>query len=517
MNRCRVIVAAALEVATIGRGAWGVTIEEYPVPTRLATPYGITGAADGALWFTEAFGHKIGRITTAGAITEYTVPTTYALPGGIVAGPDGALWFTEVEGNRIGRITTAGAFTEFAIATATSEPGSITTGPDGALWFTEALGNKVGRITTSGAISEYSLPTAASLPEGITAGSDGALWFAEDRGAIGRITTAGAITEVAVSSGARQITAGPDGALWFTEDVGNAVGRVSTSFRVTEFSLPAAGSSPFAIAAGADGALWFTEEQGDRIGRITVAGKITEVAIPTAESHPAGIAAGPDGGIWFTELSGEKIGELLEPTLVPTLSGWGLLALALLLGCVGVAVWRGRLRRATRCKDAAVTATPPTTELSSRPYAFFFCGMDVVYIREERRQSTDVWRPFAISVNDCRAMGEPRIPVGYPPRVAIHAPLVFFWASATVWWSSLEELGSGGERTFGGDVLAVYRLRDNWVVITELGIVVLDPGFEREVRSFWLDEVVIDFKWSGHVLSLKDLQGRVLDFDLSSI
>jgi hypothetical protein len=157
------------------------------------------------------------------------------------------------------------------------------------------------------------------------------------------------------------------------------------------------------------------------------------------------------------------------------------------------------------------------TALKSSPYALFLCGRDVVFVREERHQSTDAWRPFAIYVNDRHVMGEPKIPYGYAPRVAIHAPLVFFWASTTVWWSSLEELGSEGAHTFNEEVLAVYPLRDNWVVITELGIAVLDGSFEREVRNFWLDEVVIDFKWSDDVLSLKDLQGRIRAFDLSSI
>ena len=38
------------------------------------------------------------------AITEFTVPTAGSLPTGIAAGPDGALWFTEHGGNKIGRI-----------------------------------------------------------------------------------------------------------------------------------------------------------------------------------------------------------------------------------------------------------------------------------------------------------------------------------------------------------------------------------------------------------------------------
>jgi virginiamycin B lyase len=75
-------------------------------------------------------------------------------------GPDGALWFTEAVGNKIGRISTAGLVTEYAVTTAASSPQGITAGPDGALWFTELLGNKIGRITSSGAITEYSIPTS---------------------------------------------------------------------------------------------------------------------------------------------------------------------------------------------------------------------------------------------------------------------------------------------------------------------------------------------------------------------
>ena len=79
-----------------------IAIGEYPVPTANSKPEDITAGPDGALWFTEDYGNKIGRITTAGVITEYPVPTANSYPEGIVAGPDGALWFTEYYGNRIG-------------------------------------------------------------------------------------------------------------------------------------------------------------------------------------------------------------------------------------------------------------------------------------------------------------------------------------------------------------------------------------------------------------------------------
>jgi len=79
-----------------------IAIGEYPVPTANSKPEDITAGPDGALWFTEDYGNKIGRITTAGVITEYPVPTANSYPEGIAAGPDGALWFTEYYGNRIG-------------------------------------------------------------------------------------------------------------------------------------------------------------------------------------------------------------------------------------------------------------------------------------------------------------------------------------------------------------------------------------------------------------------------------
>jgi streptogramin lyase len=61
---------------------------------------------------------------------QYSVPTAGSGPLGIAAGPDGALWFTEQSGNRIGRITTGGVFTEFP--TSSSSPLGIAAGPDGA-------------------------------------------------------------------------------------------------------------------------------------------------------------------------------------------------------------------------------------------------------------------------------------------------------------------------------------------------------------------------------------------------
>jgi streptogramin lyase len=248
-------------------------------------------------------------------IAEYGLPNGNgnAFPLGIAAGPDGALWFTEDYENKIGRITTGGTVTEYPVPTGRSQPWGIAEGSDGALWFTELIGNKIGRIDIAGNIAEYPIPTANCYPTGIAAGPDGALWFAEDNAyRIGRITTAGEITEYIVPAvGAEPypylIAAGPDGALWFTErsDYGNKIGRITTSGKVAQYPVPTPASNPSGIAAGPDGALWFTSTH--QIGRITTTGTITQYP-PQVAGFLNGIATGPDGGLWFASSVHDRIG-----------------------------------------------------------------------------------------------------------------------------------------------------------------------------------------------------------------
>ncbi|MBV8148450.1 MAG: hypothetical protein JO092_05105, partial [Candidatus Eremiobacteraeota bacterium] len=255
-------------------------ISEYPVPTVMSSPAGINPGPDGALWFIEQSGNKVGRITTGGVVTETTIPTGNSRPIEIVTGPDKALWFTEINGNAIGRITTQGTITnEFPVATSNVWPFDIIVGPDGALWFTGILGDVIGRMTTDGANVEMPVPTSFSQPYIIAAGPDNALWFTERNGnKVARVTTAGAVTEwtpPTSSSGPTGIATGPDGNLWFAEGDANKIARM-TSGAITEFPVPTAGSLPLVIVPGPDGALWFTECLAGKIARITTAGAITE-------------------------------------------------------------------------------------------------------------------------------------------------------------------------------------------------------------------------------------------------
>ena len=108
-------------------------------------PWDIVSGPDGALWFTEQDGNKLGRITTAGAVTEYALPTPGALPRGLTVGPDGALWVAEYGADQIARVTVEGKVTEFPLPDA-STPSDVASGPDRGVWFTETGTDKIGRL-----------------------------------------------------------------------------------------------------------------------------------------------------------------------------------------------------------------------------------------------------------------------------------------------------------------------------------------------------------------------------------
>jgi streptogramin lyase len=346
--------AAALLASTPAAADTGA-ITEHAIPTPASQPVSVVAGPDGALWFTEFAGDKIGRITTEGSIGEYPIPTPGAQPDDMTLGPDANLWFAETAGNKIGRITRAGAISEFDGLAPGSQPTAVAAGPDGDIWFTErALARptgKIGRMTAAGVlVAEYAAGITGH-PLVIAAGPDGKLWFTESPGnKIGRIDPAtGAVDEYAVPtplSAPWEIAAGPDGNLWFTERLGNKIGRIAPDGVITEFPVPTPASQPNTIRPGPDPnpaddcayqrdalgetgfaaryatfggcvsrlattkTLWFSEQAANRLARITTDGDIFEYPLPTPSSQPVGLAEGPDGAVWFAEFAANKIGRL---------------------------------------------------------------------------------------------------------------------------------------------------------------------------------------------------------------
>ena len=295
--------------------------------TPESSPFGITTAPDGNIWFTEEGTSRIGSMNpTTHAISEYPIPTSRSAPIGIAAGP-GGIWFTEQAANQIGVLNlSTDLISEFPIPTAGSSPAGITAGPDGNIWFTEQAANQIGMLSLStGVITQIAIPTANTAPAAITAGPDGNLWFTQNNGnLIGMINPAtGAISEYATptgGSGPCGITVGPGNNIWFTESNANCIGELNLQTKaVSQFVIPTPGSNPRAIAAGPDGNLWFIEANTNAIGSFDPTTEaFSQIPIPVAGAMPGWLTAGPGGSLWFTETNGQQIGEIVAPPSITT-------------------------------------------------------------------------------------------------------------------------------------------------------------------------------------------------------
>jgi streptogramin lyase len=237
-------------------------VTEYPVlsaPTHSLDEIAKAAGASGKEWFSTA-----------------NNPAPSSSPFGITHAADGTVWFTQFKGNRIGCVREGGQVKDWDVPTPVAGPVGVAVGDDGNIWFVEHFVNKIGRMTPSGEFSEFDIPTAKQSPYHVVAGPDGALWFTiSSNDSIGRITPDGEITEFSVGDGTprrpMELTVGPDGALWFTELVGSAIGRLTTDGKVSHFPCATAKSAPFTLVFDHDGVLWYSSMANDSVGRIKFA------------------------------------------------------------------------------------------------------------------------------------------------------------------------------------------------------------------------------------------------------
>ena len=326
-------------------------------------------AAHGSLWFTERFGNKIGRITTAGVITEFAVPSNESEPFGIAAGPDGDIWFTEIARNQIGRIGPVfsrvldlsvgpdggtrllrldgssgqvaldsvngdgavsrgsgfGPYQGWTARRASAGSDGLTrvlwTNDDGsaALWLVGPDGNQAS-FRLGPAAGWRAIDVAASVP-GTThllwTDADGriALWAVENSG---RVSTGPAYGPYAGWTAAA-IADGEDGlsrVLWNRFDGASAISLFGPDGLLASYPFgPVAGWTAADIAVGADlqtRILWTHQDRRMALWRVDAAGNPT--ALGPVYEPPAGftasrVAAGSDGRtrVLWTDASGAAV------------------------------------------------------------------------------------------------------------------------------------------------------------------------------------------------------------------
>src|SRR5438874_1817842 len=348
----------------VGRITPSGTITEFTVPNAAGKPHprGIAAGVDGRIWFAEDDGRAVYSLTTSGTFSAaYPIASASCTPFQMTVAADGSVWFIENIPGNVAKVetgpgaptataapgkgsatvtwtaplnggtpitgftidtykgTTQVATTNAAANALSASIGGLANGTVYSFKVTAANAIGTGPPTTTRRITvgmvELSLPSGASSPYYMTAGDDGRVWFTEaDSNNLAASLPCGLVVEYPVptaSSFPYGISSGPDHNLWFTELAANQIGRGSVNGSIAEFAIPTPSSLPEGIAAGADGAIWFTERGANQIGRITTAGSVTnEIAIPTASSYAEFIAAGPDNAMWFTERDANQIGRI---------------------------------------------------------------------------------------------------------------------------------------------------------------------------------------------------------------
>lgn len=182
-------------VSKIGRITTTGTLSEYSLPTATG-PYAIASGPSGSnvLYVTAVTSNQILVIKTDGSVqATNTIPTAASSPKGITYA-NGAAWFTENLGNKLGRVVTASAtsttYTLSEIALPSSNnydssraPLGIATGPADTVWYVGAgntstggsSGSRIGQMSKDGAIvGEYLLTPAGAIS--VTQGPDGNMW-----------------------------------------------------------------------------------------------------------------------------------------------------------------------------------------------------------------------------------------------------------------------------------------------------------------------------------------------------
>lgn len=334
-RRGRPLGVECLDERVLLSGVLQPVVNHAPVTTP------IISGPDGNLW--AASFHRasrtaeIERIGLDGSVASFRVPgeaNSVVQIQSLAAGADGNVWFAadfvRSDGNDhvvIGNVTPSGKVTELPpiplAAGQSADAHSIVRGPGGDLWFGYNLlvddnhfQDFIGRVTTSGKITLFPVSSVGPYPVSIWSlapGADGNLWFTEGLASdntLGRMSPNGAVTRFPV--GGLQyvdVANGPNGSLIVTgenSNFQNQVMRLSTSGKLTPYTIPASISDDFYVYAGsASGSLWFAsfDKKGFKLGRITPDGVATSYNLSrfvrAGNLHFVSLAVGRDGNIYM--------------------------------------------------------------------------------------------------------------------------------------------------------------------------------------------------------------------------
>ena len=267
---------------------------EVALPAGWA-PYGLAGAADGAVWMTLVVPGALARLDPRAALAcdePGAGLALHAVAGGpcqpmqLTVGADGVVWYTRSD-DRLGRRDAGGTEAVIDLPAGSAPYGIAVAGDD--VWFTAPGVNRLGRLTGDGEVRTVELPRPAARPAMLTVAADGAVWAAlNGAGALARwhgdeisiIDLPHDGTPVAPVG----VAAAGDG-VWYADISGGCVGYTDGAGAVERVGLAGPGCRPHAVAADPGGDCWVTLWASGQLARVDAGGAVTCHALPGGEPH----------------------------------------------------------------------------------------------------------------------------------------------------------------------------------------------------------------------------------------
>ena len=275
-------------------------LEEFEIPTKYSSPFGLAIDSKGRVWFTEMAGNSLGVLDpSTGELKEYRIPSTVGLPE------------IEWEYDPKKRDTPEKAINVYSVG----GPGNVVVDKDGYVWFVMQLGNSVVRFDPGKEeFTEFLIPTANSLPYDLAADSRGRIWFVEkNAGKIGYLDpSAEKVAEIDIGQGANIMGIAIDSSdkVWIGEVNANIIGRYDPETRkFRKFTINVPRSQPGSMRFDKDGRLWICHLQSQQIGVLMPdPGIHSVVPLPGYNTVPQGLAPDEDGRIWVVDSMTNKVG-----------------------------------------------------------------------------------------------------------------------------------------------------------------------------------------------------------------
>ncbi|HKZ79899.1 MAG TPA: carboxypeptidase regulatory-like domain-containing protein [Pyrinomonadaceae bacterium] len=256
--------------ATRGRPI-DVRYTAWDIPLQKSLPHTATYDNDGNIWFTDAYGSRMGRLEVkSGKFKIWDAPTPNSIPHGIVVDKKGKVWFTERlhldPANKIVRFDpVTEAFKEYPLPQKKSGPHTLIFDSQGILWISEYEGNRIARFDPeTEKFTEYDVPVKDAHPYGVDIDNDGVIWIANiGTGSLGKLDPkVGKVMDYPTptkNSGVRRVRADSKGRVWFTEFLVDRLGMFDPKTeKMTEYLMPGIRPQPYALEVTKDDKIWLS-------------------------------------------------------------------------------------------------------------------------------------------------------------------------------------------------------------------------------------------------------------------